>query len=80
MPYTASLSRVLRPSLPDYVRPDYRLNQAVGLPGPEGFDNPNYDENGMPLYAYGTVPKPRYSAVGDPVAIREVVRRMGARE
>lgn len=48
------LSEILRPSLPDYVRPDYRMNAAVGLPGPEGFDDPQYDENGMPMYAYGT--------------------------
>lgn len=49
-----SLSSILRPSLPDYVRPDYRMNAAVGLPGPEGFDDPQYDENGMPMYAMGT--------------------------
>lgn len=49
-----SLSSILAPSLPSYVRPDYRMNAAVGLPGPEGFDNPNYDANGMPMYAMGT--------------------------
>lgn len=56
-PYAStSLSNVLRPSLPDYVRPDYRLNGAVGLPGPEGFDDPQYDQYGMPAYAFGTNP------------------------
>jgi len=55
-PMGTSLANILRPSLPDYVRPDYRLNAAVGLPGPEGFDDPNYDANGMPLYAFGTPP------------------------
>lgn len=54
MPLSESLSSILRPSLPDYVRPDYRLNAAVGLPGPEGFDDPDYDVNGMPRYAAGT--------------------------
>lgn len=54
MPMSSSLSSILRPSLPDYVRPDYRLNAAVGLPGPEGFDDPDYDANGMPRYAAGT--------------------------
>lgn len=51
-----SLSSILRPSLPDYVRPDYRMNAAVGLPGPEGFDDPDYDEYGMPMFAQGTAP------------------------
>ncbi|MBK9019837.1 MAG: hypothetical protein IPL72_07460, partial [Sulfuritalea sp.] len=37
-----TMSEILRPSLPDYVRPDYRLNGAVGLPGPQGFDDPDY--------------------------------------
>lgn len=49
-----SLSSILRPSLPDYVRPDYRLNAAVGLPGPQGFDDPDYGPDGLPLYARGT--------------------------
>lgn len=54
LPMSESLSSILRPSLPDYVRPDYRLNAAVGLPGPEGFDDPDYDANGMPRFAAGT--------------------------
>lgn len=49
-----SLSSILRPSLPDYVRPDYRNNASVGLSGPQGFDDPQYDEYGMPMYAMGT--------------------------
>ena len=49
-----SLSAILRPSLPDYVRPDYRLNTAVGLPGAEGFDDPDYNEYGLPAFAGGT--------------------------
>ena len=50
------LSSILAPSLPSYVRPDYRNNQAVGLPGPQGFDDPDYNANGMPpQYAMGTV-------------------------
>jgi hypothetical protein len=55
-----SLSSILGPSLPGYVRPDYRLNSAVGLPGPEGFDDPDYNQYGMPAYASGTDPnRPR---------------------
>lgn len=55
-----SLSSILAPSLPDYVRPDYRLNTAVGLEGPQGFDDPQYTSGGMPMYAAGTDPnKPR---------------------
>lgn len=50
----SALSNILAPSLPDYVRPDYRLNQSVGLPGPQGFDDPDYDEYGMPRFAFGT--------------------------
>ena len=52
----ALLSEILGPSLPDYVSPDYRLNAAVGLPGAEGFNDPQYDANGMPIpqYAWGT--------------------------
>ena len=51
------LSSILAPSLPSYVRPDYRNNQGVGLPGPQGFDDPDYDANGMPpQYAFGTIP------------------------
>lgn len=49
------MSSVLRPSLPDYVRPDYRMNQAVGLPGPEGFDDPDYAMGGS-----GGLPDPRF--------------------
>lgn len=56
LPMSSSLSSILGPSLPDYVRPDYRLNSAVGLPGPEGFDDPNYNQYGMPGYAAGTDP------------------------
>lgn len=55
-----SLSSILAPSLPSYVRPDYRQNASVGLPGPQGFDDPQYDQYGMPAYAMGTDPtKPR---------------------
>lgn len=49
-----SLSSILRPSLPDYVRPDYRLNAAVGLPGAQGFDDPDYNQSGFPAFANGT--------------------------
>lgn len=49
-----SLSSIIRPSNPSYVRPDYRLNQVVGLPGAQGFDDPDYDEYGMPRFAQGT--------------------------
>jgi len=52
------LSSIVRPSLPDYLRPDYRLNAAVGLPGPQGFDDPDYGPGGMPMYAKGTNPMP----------------------
>jgi len=55
-PMANSLSRTIAPSLPNYLSPDYRMNQAVGLGGPQGFDNANYDENGMPMYAEGTDP------------------------
>jgi hypothetical protein len=51
-----ALSGILSPSLPEYVRPDYRLNGAVGLPGPQGFDDSQYDEYGMPMFAHGTDP------------------------
>lgn len=54
----SSLSQILAPSLPDYVRPDYRLNEAVGLPGPQGFDDPDYSSYGLPMYAEGTNPPP----------------------
>lgn len=50
----SALSNILAPSLPEYVRPDYRLNQSVGLPGPQGFDDSDYDEYGMPRFAFGT--------------------------
>lgn len=55
----SSLSQILGPSLPDYVRPDYRLNEAVGLPGPQGFDDPDYTASGFPMYADGTAPPRR---------------------
>ena len=54
--HSMTLSRVLAPSLPDYVLPDYRLNQAVGLPGPQGFDDPDYPWLQAPAYAFGTKP------------------------
>lgn len=50
------LSSILRPSLPDYVRPDYRLNTSVGLPGPQGFDDENFTPDGLPKFAEGTSP------------------------
>lgn len=53
-----ALSNIVGPSIPNYVRPDYRLNASVGLPGPQGFDDPDYDENGFPRFAFGTDPKP----------------------
>lgn len=62
---STALSEILRPSIPDYVRPDYRLNQAVGLPGAEGFDNPNYDQSGFPMFARGT-PRARDLSGVDP--------------
>jgi hypothetical protein len=49
-----TMSEILRPSLPDYVRPDYRLNGAVGLPGPQGFDDPDYTPYGLPMFGGGT--------------------------
>lgn len=59
----SSLSSILKPSLPEYVRPDYRLNQSVGLPGPQGFDDQDYDRYGFPTFAFGTdnqpIPVPR---------------------
>lgn len=66
--YGQNLSHILRPSLPDYVRPDYRLNGAVGLPGAEGFDDPNYDANGMPLRDANGVPM-YAEGTEDPLAI-----------
>ncbi len=43
-------SRILAPSVPNYVLPDYRLGGAVGLPGGvEGYDNPNYTSTGVPI-------------------------------
>jgi len=49
------LSQIVRPSIPDYLAPDYRLNKAVGLPGPEGFDDPDYPQGGS-----GGVPQGGY--------------------
>jgi hypothetical protein len=49
-----ALSSILAPSLPDYVRPDYRLNESVGLPGAQGFDDPDYGVDGLPMFAFGT--------------------------
>jgi len=69
------LSSTIRPSLPNYLSPDYRMNQAVGLGGPEGFDNANYDENGMPMYADGTdpamanIPPELLAMVGKPMGV-----------
>lgn len=57
-PSGSRLSDMLRPSLPDYVRPDYRLNGAVGLPGEEGFDDQDFNGFGMPYYSEGTRPPP----------------------
>ena len=58
-PYQSmTMSEILRPSLPDYVRPDYRLNESVGLPGPQGFDDPDYSPYGLPMFANGTAPLP----------------------
>lgn len=55
-PMSSALSNILAPSLPDYVRPDYRQNASVGLPGAQGFDDPDYNSYGMPAYATGTDP------------------------
>lgn len=69
------LSSTLARSLPNYLSPDYRMNQAVGLGGPEGFDNANYDENGMPMYADGTdpamanIPPELLAMVGKPMGV-----------
>lgn len=58
-PYQSmTMSEILRPSLPDYVRPDYRLNESVGLPGPQGFDDPDYTPYGLPMFSMGTDPIP----------------------
>ena len=57
-PMSSALSNILAPSLPGYVRPDYRLNQSVGLPGPQGFDDQDYNQFGFPAFAYGTDPMP----------------------
>lgn len=58
-PYQSmTMSDILRPSLPDYVRPDYRLNESVGLPGEQGFDDPDYTPYGLPQFAHGTNPTP----------------------
>jgi hypothetical protein len=69
-------SSTLARSLPNYLSPDYRMNQAVGLPGSEGFNDPQYDENGMPLYANGTdqaanagIPPDLLDMVGKPIYI-----------
>lgn len=73
------LSSVIRPSLPNYLSPDYRMNDAVGLGGGEGFNDPQYDEYGMPLYATGTdpmsdpalanIPPDLLAMVGQPLAV-----------
>ena len=60
------LSSIIAPSLPNYLSPDYRMNQAVGLGGPEGFNDPEYDEYGMPLYAMGTDPMADPALAGIP--------------
>jgi len=57
-PMSSALSNILAPSLPEYVRPDYRLNQSVGLPGPQGFDDQDYNQFGFPQFAFGTDPMP----------------------
>ena len=52
-----SLSGLVRPSLPNSpIRPIYYNNSAVGLPGPEGFSDPDYDSDGNYIggYAAGT--------------------------
>jgi hypothetical protein len=49
------LSSLLRPSLPESVPPYYDLGAATGLSPQEGYNNPNYDQFGMPMYADGTV-------------------------
>lgn len=49
------LSSILQPGIPKKVAADYRLNEAVGLPGGEGFVDPNeYDRMYMSGYAAGT--------------------------
>lgn len=69
------LSSIIRPSLPNYLSPDYRMNDAVGLGGGEGFNDPDYDEYGMPMYAQGTeaaggpVPENVLAMVGQPVFV-----------
>jgi hypothetical protein len=69
--YSDTLAR----SMPNYLSPDYRMNQAVGLGGPEGFNNPNYDSSGMPMYAEGTdpatasIPPDPLEMVGKPIFV-----------
>lgn len=53
------LSEILRPSLPRYVLPDYRLNQPAGMDG-GGFD----DEDYMPGFAMGTTGLPDAASMG----------------
>jgi hypothetical protein len=51
-----SLSGLVRPSLPNSpVKPIYYNNAGVGLPGPQGFSDPDYDSSGNYTgYAAGT--------------------------
>ena len=65
-PMSSALSNILAPSLPEYVRPDYRLNQSVGLPGAQGFDDEQYDQFGFPRFAFGTAGQPMQDGIQVP--------------
>lgn len=67
------LSSIIEPSLPNYLSPDYRMNQAVGLGGPEGFNDPDYDEYGMPMYSAGTDPMADPALAGIPPELLKMV-------
>ncbi len=48
-PGNVRYSETVRPTVPQSILPDYQLNQAVGLPGLEGFNFAN-----LPAFANGT--------------------------
>lgn len=51
-------SRILAPTVPESVKPIYNLNGAVGLPGPEGFNDAQYNSTtGAPLTQTPAIPK-----------------------
>lgn len=62
-PFNERLSDIVRPTVPAFIPPDYRLNDQVGLPGGGGFDYPRMQGEGLPDftkgYASGTGTLPR---------------------